>query len=433
VIRKSINDDTQQKLAIESVPVIDGSNPLEVVPWLREIENICQMFVITPQRVGYLRSKGLLRRSVMDWHVELQWSVFKQRVIQEFSPYKTVYHSVSYLNSQAQGNLPLRDHIAMYRDLYYLTKGESVTSKGSKSQIPLFLLSLTNTKLATKVGEKQHEYSTLLEAMEACIAREKPMREADALKRFQIMPAKPAKNGKADRTVHGVTQQTPEDVDEDAKLAELLQEYPHLPVDDPETLTALRATDFEINAMEVWGGKQRKAGDNNCYRCGQEGHWSRNCPVIPPPDAKPKPKTENRAAPRGTTTLTTEYQVPANNAAYNALLNALTSAQRDRDNLKRQVKEQRRQFRESPRPQNDKPQAGNPKKDKPKNEREKKNKKDKKEKPKPEKPADNNSPQIDISAITDSDRHDGQVLDTLLAQSSESESDAEEEADSAEE
>jgi hypothetical protein len=76
---------------------------------------------------------------------------------------------------------------------------------------------------------------------------------------------------------------------------------------------------------------------------------------------------------------------------------------------------------------------GNPKKDKPKNEQEKKNKKDKGEKSKAEKPTDNNSSKIDISAITDSDRHDGQVLDTLLAPSSESESDVEEEADPAEE
>ena len=84
-----------------------------------------------------------------------------------------------------------------------------ITSSHSKYRIPHFLCSLTNLELAKKVNEKRHEYLNLRDCMEACVAREKPMKEADALRCYQLVPQKTARAKTVGKTVHGVERGSP--------------------------------------------------------------------------------------------------------------------------------------------------------------------------------------------------------------------------------
>ena len=100
-------DAKQQSMAISLIEALDGKDPEKVIPWLREIEDSCKVFEnLTPQKVGYLRSKGPVRTMVMEMAADTDWPTFKKRIFEEFSPYTTIYHAQDALEKQPKVHAP---------------------------------------------------------------------------------------------------------------------------------------------------------------------------------------------------------------------------------------------------------------------------------------------------------------------------------------
>ena len=210
-----------------SIPIYDGSDRKGFFPWLEHLEAACFYSGRKIKTEALGRLAGPVQNVIMALPNACSWKAIREELKRCFSDQTSLEHAATQLENMTQKpNEPLRLYIFRYSKIHKSVTKRDACYDTDPSRWFRFLTSITNTTIADKITRSENLPQNLQQCFEKALRLEASLQLSEGV-------------NMARRT-------TVMDVDVD--------------------------TEDEVNLI-----KDVRARSNACYKCGEMGHFQRDC------------------------------------------------------------------------------------------------------------------------------------------------------------
>ena len=296
----------------DSIPVYDGEDPEKFEPWLSKLESACLVGKRDVREVAICSSTGPVLEVLNSIEDKEDWATHRDELRCCFSTNKTRVHAADLLSNfrRQHANENLRSFIHQYTKMHRQATGLKPDNDYDLSRKVEFMKRIQNTQIANKIIRSNRFKDYTRYSLQACFARALEL-EGD----FQVGEV-------------------------------VTPNYVHAQVlaMKGEGTVEVAAEDASNDANPVDNGGTASPGmynPNVCWRCGQVGHFARDCPTQAPQPTKALGRLHH----------TLEAETPIGRSLLNEFFNKLMRSERKQEIAKAKLKQARQQLNVQANPQ----------------------------------------------------------------------------------